>query len=211
MRAADIATLVRIPLVIWIVYLILIRFYPLLTIFLLALTIFLDAFDGYLAVREISKGRVSFAVYVKAATGNSRLSKIVKRYKEGIASHTPYGPRMDIAGDRAVEYIFWILFTYLNIIPLFVIILIVIRHSFVDALMGSKGTSSKMKTRFAKIVYASPLGRSGINVVKFLTFSYLTLVYTSNYPVVIGYLLAGILLGYILIRGAAEIYESFIQ
>jgi hypothetical protein len=75
--------------------------------------------------------------------------------------------------------------------------------------MGVKGTSAKMKTRFARIVYSSNIARGGVNVVKFLTFAYLALAFAYGYPIIIGYALTVILLVYILLRGSAEIYESF--
>ena len=122
-----------------------------------------------------------------------------------------FGPRMDVAGDRAVEYILWVVYTYVNVIPLFILFIVIIRHSFVDAFMAAKGTSSKMKTNFARAVYSSNLGRGGINVVKFLAFSYLSLVYIWAYPAWIGYVLVAILLAYILLRGAAEVLEAYAQ
>ncbi len=107
-----------------------------------------------------------------------------------------------------MEYVFWIVFVYINIVPLFVLFLIVLRHSFVDALMGAKGTSSKMHSAFAKWVYSSPIGRGGINVVKCVTFAYLALVYIAGWPIIIGWAFVTILVAYIMLRGAAEIHES---
>ncbi|MGC8567691.1 MAG: hypothetical protein ACP5RP_00600 [Candidatus Micrarchaeia archaeon] len=208
MRAADIATFVRVALVIAIIYLVIIKFYPYFLIFLLAIAFLLDAVDGFFAVRESSKGKVSFVLYVKAAMGNHMLKQEIKKYKEETKKYAKYGARMDIAGDRAVEYSLWIAFTYLHIIPLFVLLIVILRHSFVDAFMAAKGTSSKLKTKFAKAVYSSNIGRGGINIVKFATFSYLILVYATNAPISIGYILVTILLFYILLRGAAEVYES---
>ena len=65
-----------------------------------------------------------------------------------------------------------------------------------------------MKTRFARAVYSSNIGRGGINVVKFATFSYLALMYISGYPSIIGYIMTAILVSYVLLRGAAEVYET---
>ena len=129
--------------------------------------------------------------------------------KKTLKKKAKYGARIDVAGDRAVEYILWITFVYTGVVPIFVLFLIVIRHSFVDAVMAAKGTSSKMKTRFAKVVYSSNIGRGFVNVFKFITFAYLPFVYISGAPIVIGYVLVTILVGYIMLRGAAELYESF--
>lgn len=208
MRSADIATVVRVILAVIIAYMVLAKFNAVAVVLLIAVVLFLDAFDGFLAVSEESRGRFSFSSYVRAMLGNRRLEKQARGIKERISKNAKHGARMDIAGDRAVEYIFWITFAYLAIVPLFVAMLVVIRHSFVDAVMGSKGTSSKMKTRFAKAVYSSNIGRGGINALKFLTFSYLSLVYILGYPIIIGYALIALLVIYIMARGAAELYEN---
>ena len=115
---------------------------------------------------------------------------------------------MDIAGDRVAEYSMWVVFTYLHIIPLIILLLIIVRHSFADAMMGAKGTSSKMKSPFARAIYSSNTSRAVINALKFITFAYLILVYVNSYPILIGYVLVGALFTFIMLRGTAEIYES---
>ncbi len=209
MRSADAVTVIRVGMIIAAAYLVLIKFNPIFILLIIAIAMLLDAVDGYFAVREVSGGKVGFMMYLDAVSGNKSAAATVKGYKKKVASVSKYGARMDVAGDRAVEYILWIIYTYVNVIPLFVIFIIVIRHSFVDAVMTAKGTSSKMKTRFAQIVYSSNLFRGGINVVKFVTFGYLAFVYVWGYPLWIGYLLTAILVIYILVRGAAEMYEAY--
>ncbi len=208
MRAADAVTYFRVALVIVVVYLVIARVNPILITLLIAFVMVLDAADGYAAVWEGSNGKVSLLQYIKASAGDSRYANKIKEIKLKLAKTAKYGPRIDVAGDRVVEYALWIVYTYVAVIPLFVLLVIVIRHSFVDAFMASKGTSSKMKTRFAKAVYSSALGRGGINVVKFAAFSYLAFVYIWGYPAVIGYALVAVLVAYILLRGAAEVYEA---
>ena len=102
----------------------------------------------------------------------------------------------------------WVTFAFLGIVPLFVLFIIIIRHSFADALLGARGTSSKMHSKLARSLYASNASRAGIQITKFVTFSYLVLVYVLRYPLWLGYALIGILTAYILIRGMAEIYEA---
>lgn len=209
MRSADAATLIRTLMVFLIVYLLLLKINPWFIIFLILIMYLLDGFDGYLAIREASNRTVSFAAYLRAALSNeSKAKEKIAGFKRMAKKGAKFGPRIDIAGDRVIEYTFWITFTYLKLLPLFVIFIVIFRHSFVDALMASRGTSSKPKTRFAKVVYSSNIGRGGINVVKFLAFAYFTLVYVSNYPLWIGYILIVILLAYILLRGAAEAYDA---
>lgn len=209
MRSADAITLFRTLLVFPIAYAILAKFNPVVTILLIVLMFVLDAVDGYAAVYEVSGGKIGLVEYFKSALGDKKAHDKVGAYKSSIKKQSVYGARIDIAGDRVTEYVFWIVFTYVNIIPLWVLFLIVLRHSFVDAVMGARGTSSKMKSAFARAVYSSPLGRGGIGVVKAVTFSYLVLVYVSGWPIVVGYVLVAILVSYIMLRGIAELYETF--
>ncbi len=208
MRGADAVTLSRLPIIVAIVYLILLKFNPIVTILLIVIVTLLDAVDGMVAVWSISKGKIGFVEYTKAALGNVKMKLLVKRYKQGISKVARHGPRMDIAGDRIVEYLLWIVFAYTGIVPLFVLLIIVIRHSFADAMLGARGTSSKMKTRLASKLYGSNASRFAVNVLKLVTFSYLVLVYVSDYSIIVGYALIALLASFIVVRGAAEIYES---
>ncbi|MCL5413283.1 MAG: hypothetical protein M1569_02665, partial [Candidatus Marsarchaeota archaeon] len=201
--------LFRVLLIVVVAYLILLKSSPIIITVIIAAAISLDAFDGYLAIRESSKGRISLGIYASALMGNKASRAEVARFKGKTNGSSRFGPRIDVAGDRAAEYILWATYTYLAVIPVFVIFIVIIRHSFVDAVMAAKGTSSKMKTRFAQVIYSSNLWRGGINVVKFLTFSYLAFAYIWGYPMVIGYVLVAILVLYILVRGAAELHEAY--
>lgn len=209
MRAADAVTLIRVLVVAAVAYLILLKFNPIAITIIIAVAVAMDAIDGYFAVREASRGKIGFMMYLKAVSGDKKLSALVHSYKKQLPKISKYGARMDVAGDRAAEYILWITYAIAGIVPLFVIIIVVMRHSFVDAVMAARGTSSKMKTKFARTVYSSNLFRGGANVVKFLTFSYLAFVYSWGYPIWIGYVLIGVLVFYILLRGAAELYEAY--
>lgn len=208
MRSADLSTILRIALVLFVIYLIIIQANPLISIFLLAVAFALDGVDGYLALREISKGKVSLSMYLSYALGNKKNAKEIKAYKENIEKTAKYGPRFDIAADRIAEYSFWALFTVLNIVPFFVLIIIIMRHSLADAFLGSKGTSSKMKSGIARKLYASSVSRAAVNILKFVTFAYLILVYVLIFPISIAYVLIFVTVLLIVIRGAAEIYES---
>lgn len=184
MNRADAVTLFRTFLVFVIVYMVLSKLTPWVIVPVMALMFALDWADGYIAKGDAKKGR----------------------------KPSWYGPRMDVAGDRITEYVLWILFVFLGIVPLIILLLIVVRHSFADALMGSRGTSSKMKTGMARVLYASDFNRAGIGVVKFLTFSYLAWAYVTGSLygpfLYAAYVLIGILFVYIMVRGIAEIYDS---
>lgn len=208
MRSADASTILRILLVLFVIYLVILKVNPIITITLLAIAFILDGVDGYLAIRESSKGKISLSMYINYALGSKENAKQIKSIKQNIGKTAKHGPRFDVAADRITEYSFWILFTFLNIIPLFVILIIIIRHSLVDAFLGAKGTSSKAKSSAARIFYTSNASRALINVLKFVTFSYLILVFTAAFPIYIGYILVFLTVLLIVIRGTAEIYES---
>ncbi len=182
-RQADLTTGFRTLLSLFTIYLIVIKYNAYITAFLIIVAFVLDGLDGVLARRQ---------------------------KKQGIEP-SKFGPRLDVAGDRIAEYSYWIIFSFLGVIPLFLLFIVMIRHSIADAFMGAKGTSSKLKTKFAQIVYASKIGRGGVNLLKVVTFSYLALVYIAGYPSNIGLGLSYLLVIYILLRGAAEVYENMIE
>lgn len=209
MRAADIVTIFRTILIAIVVYLILIKFNPFATIALFILALALDGIDGYLAVWQFSKGKVTFSEYLSAMLlKDKKAASKIHSYKSKLSERYTLGPRLDIAGDRFAEYSLWIVFTFLGIIPLVLLLAVVLRHSFADAIMGAKGTSSKMKSRFARIIYSSNVSRATSIILKVFAFSYLILVYVSNFPIFIGYILVGILFTFVMLRGAAEIYDG---
>ncbi len=210
MRSADAATLSRVILAILVVYGIFLKLNPVLLIAGIVVERIVDGLDGYFAIREASSGRLGFISYVNASIfGNPSVEKQIKNYKEAAKKAAPYGARIDIAGDRAVEYMFWLTFTYLNLVPLWVFILVIIRHTFVDAIMGARGTSAQMKTKFGQMVYSSNFSRAMINAPKTLAFSYLVLVYILGWPLWIGYVLVAVFVINIMLRGIAQIYDSF--
>jgi phosphatidylglycerophosphate synthase len=208
MRSADLATFIRVGIILLVAYLVLIGFNPFVSVGLFAIALILDGADGYMAVLEASNGKLTLGKYIQGLTGNAKLKAAIKEAKLKAGKIAPYGARLDIIGDRITEYTFWILFTYLHVIPLFVFLIVIIRNCSADGLMGLKGTSAKMKTAFARIMYASAPSRAAANVLKFLTFGYLMLEYVGGYPVIIGQALVAILVIFMVVRGASEIYES---
>ncbi len=209
MRSADIITLFRTFLVVVVLYLVLIKYDPVISILIFFIATALDGIDGYFAIREYSSGRVSFTTYLKAAISKDRIAKAhVAQYKKKAITNARFGPRMDIAGDRIAEYSMWVIFTFVGIVPIWIVIAVIIIHSFADAMMGARGTSSGMKTKFGKIAYSSNISRALINIFKISTFGYLILEYIAGWNSLIGYVLIGMLFGIILIRGIAQIYDS---
>jgi len=208
MRSADIATLARTAMIFLIAYLVVIKFYPIATILIFAIALAVDGVDGYLAVNESSMGAIGVTEYIKSSLGNEKYKKKVKEAKLKTSKLAPYAPRFDVAADRIAEYSMWVLFLYLHIVPLFVLFIIIARHSIVDSLMGVKGTSSKMKRPIARALYSSNASRALANILKFVTFSYLVLQYVWSYPVLIGNVLVGVLVAFIVLRGISEALEN---
>jgi phosphatidylglycerophosphate synthase len=209
LRSADAITLFRVALVILVVFLVVEKAYPFLSLTILGIAIALDGVDGFAALREASHGRISISDYIMHASGKKR-NKYIEKTKQDISKKAPWGPRFDVAGDRVTEYAMWILFLFVGVLPLFVILIIIIRHSFADAMMGMRGTSSKGATWLSNTFYKSNWSRAGINILKFITFSYLILAYVLAYPLYIGYILIALCVGFIVLRGVAEIYDSFV-
>lgn len=191
-------------------YLVLIKYHIAFIIILaIAVAYLLDAVDGYLATRDASKGKIGLIAYLKYSLGG-KTKLDVGSYKRKTAKVAPKGARIDVAGDRIVEYLFLLIFLYLHVIPFFlvIVILLVAMHSVTDALMANRGTSIKAKSAFTRIFYTSNASRWFSGFIKFLTFSYLVLIYISGYPVWIGSVIAYIMFGFVIIRGFAQIKEA---
>ncbi len=209
MRSADLATFIRVGIILAVAYLVLTGFNPFVSIALFAIALALDAADGYLAIFESSGGKIGPGSYISSFLGDAKARKAVKVERLRTSKLAPYGPRLDIIGDRIIEYTLWMLFAYVHVVPLFVLFIIVVRNCTADGLMGPRGTSSKMKSAFARVMYASAPSRAAANVLKFLTFSYLMLQYVAGYPAIVGQALVAILVIFSVVRGASEICESF--
>ncbi|MEM3781893.1 MAG: CDP-alcohol phosphatidyltransferase family protein [Candidatus Micrarchaeaceae archaeon] len=199
MRSADAVTIFRVILVFAIAYLIYLKFDAIALVALIIVAFLLDEIDGYLA---LGKG-TNFIKYVATEARGKHVYG-----EEDVAKLPSYGSALDIAGDRINEYTFWILFTFLHVLPLFVLFIVVIRNSLSDAFVASsKRTFHNMSTKFGKIAY-SHLARGAIGASKAVVFSYLTLVFVLGFPKAIGYALVAYLIAFFLLRGAAEIYEA---
>lgn len=208
MRSPDMATAARIVLTVLIVFLIIWRVNPIAIAILIAVALLTDGIDGFLAIHEESKGKIGLGTYLSALRGDRHARELVGKSKSAIEKIAPYGPRMDVAGDRVMELSLWAVFTYVHIVPMILFLLIIIRHAVADAMMGSKGTSSRMSSRLGAIVYKSNTSRALINVLKFATFAYLAFQYVWNYNPLVGDVLIALLFLYIMARGIAEVYES---
>jgi CDP-diacylglycerol--glycerol-3-phosphate 3-phosphatidyltransferase len=91
---------------------------------------------------------------------------------------TKLGAILDIAGDRAVEMAYWIVFSSLGWIPVWVPLLFLVRGTFVDAMRGQAssegytafGAKTMMQSGIGKFLVASNFSRFTYAVVKALAF-----------------------------------------
>jgi len=121
-----------------------------------------------------------------------------------------YGKRLDVAGDRITEYLYYFFFTIKELIPIFIFPIIIVRNSFVDTFFYTpKKNFSTTKTKLARIFSSSRFSRFLYGFLKMLTFFYLGCVLIFNFPIVVGYFLLVITVSFSIIRGIADILEVF--
>jgi len=91
------------------------------------------------------------------------------------------GSVLDIAADRAVEYVLWIVFAHLRLIPVLIPILVLLRGTFVDAIRSMAPAQGLkpfdlMRTDIGRFLVGSPWLRSPYAIVKAAAFTLLALV-----------------------------------
>ncbi len=102
---------------------------------------------------------------------------------------TEMGAMLDVALDRAVENILWVIFMYLGMVPLWVPIVFLIRSFIVDGVRGvalARGKSGfgMMHSSMGKFLVASRFMRAFYGLVKAVVFCllYLTHALALKYP-----------------------------
>lgn len=91
---------------------------------------------------------------------------------------TKLGAVLDIAGDRVVEMMYWIVFAALNWVPIWVPLLYLVRGTFVDAIRAQAseqgftafGEKTMMQTGLGKLLVASNFSRFTYAICKALAF-----------------------------------------
>lgn len=107
-----------------------------------------------------------------------------------------FGAIFDIAGDRVVEMVFWIVFAHLGVIPVWIPIAMVTRGFMVDALrsLGLKegktafGANTMMRSPVTKWLTGSRFMRAFYGVAKVLAFGFLAGLYGARLPETNGFL-----------------------
>lgn len=100
------------------------------------------------------------------------------------------GSVLDIAIDRMVEYVLWVIYAYLGLIPVAVPLLVLMRGTSVDAVRSvapSRGTTpfGMMQTPLGRFLVGSPFMRSSFGIAKVAAFVLLALAHalaTATHP-----------------------------
>ncbi len=92
------------------------------------------------------------------------------------------GSVLDIAADRAVEYVLWAVFAHLRLIPVLIPVLVLLRGTFVDAIRSvapAQGLKpfELMRTDVGRFLVGSPWLRAPYALVKAVAFTLLAAVY----------------------------------
>ncbi|MCL4864933.1 MAG: CDP-alcohol phosphatidyltransferase family protein [Gemmatimonadales bacterium] len=93
---------------------------------------------------------------------------------------TLLGSALDIATDRAVEFVLWVVFAHLGLVSIVVPLVVMIRGALVDSIRdvgAQRGISAHamMRTRLGRWLVVSPVMRTGYALVKIAAFLALAL------------------------------------
>lgn len=105
------------------------------------------------------------------------LDGIVARRRQEVGM---VGSKLDIAVDRAVELVMWVVFAHLGLISVAIPIIVIVRGTLVDAvrsfsLVWGQTSFGMMQTKWGRWLVGSPVMRTGYGVAKALAFCTLTL------------------------------------
>ncbi len=89
---------------------------------------------------------------------------------------TRLGGILDVAGDRIVENVLWILLAYVKIIPLWILVIVIVRGFITDGFRSAAATQghstfSMMKTKLGWWLVASPTSRTSYAILKAVIFT----------------------------------------
>jgi CDP-diacylglycerol--glycerol-3-phosphate 3-phosphatidyltransferase len=97
-----------------------------------------------------------------------------------LGQQTLVGSALDIAADRAVEIVFWVVFAHMHLIPVAIPVIVVIRGALTDsirsvALQQGQSAHTMMRSKLGRWLVAAPPLRSGYGIAKGLSFGLLAL------------------------------------
>ncbi|WP_353267959.1 CDP-alcohol phosphatidyltransferase family protein [Gemmatimonas sp.] len=103
----------------------------------------------------------------------------------------PFGGFLDISADQCIEYVFWGVFIYLHLVPLWIPMFIVVRNSVINLLRVSAirngasmfGSGGMVRSGLGRRLVASRLSRGSMVLAKGIGFILITFAYYfSNDP-----------------------------
>lgn len=132
---------------------------------------------------------------------------------------TKLGAVLDIAGDRVVEMLYWIVFAVLGWIPIWIPITFLVRGTFVDAIRAQVaeqgytpfGEKTMMQTGLGKFLVASNFSRFSYAIAKALAFCLLIAARTNQAPAVVQTIAEGLAYfatAFCIIRGLPVLVEA---
>lgn len=130
------------------------------------------------------------------------------------------GGVLDIAGDRAVELVYWIVFSVLGWIPVWIPILFVVRGTFVDAMRSHAaedgftafGANTMMQSKLGKFLVASNFSRFSYAIAKAVAFCLMIAAHTAAGSVTVVPAVAGFCVyfsaAFCVVRGVPVFFEG---
>jgi phosphatidylglycerophosphate synthase len=156
-------------------------------------------------------GLTAFIIYADALDGYlARKLKITSKL----------GGILDIAGDRAVELCYWVAYSALNWIPVWVALVFIVRGTFVDAIRSALsekgytafGANTMMQSGIGKFIVASNFMRFTYAIVKAVAFCLVIAAHTTTgatyniEPIALGFVYAAT--AFCVVRGLPVLLES---
>ncbi len=131
------------------------------------------------------------------------------------------GSVLDIAADRAVELVLWVVFAHLGLISIVIPLLVIVRGIFVDAFRAVAPSRDLkpfdlMQSQIGRFLVKSPLMRSSYAIVKAVTFCLLALLHglAASAPAIpnalrlAGHVFAWLSVALCLLRGIPVLIEA---
>ena len=132
------------------------------------------------------------------------------------------GSVLDIATDRTLEVVLWVVFAHLGIIPIIIPLIVITRGTTVDAIRAAGMSSGlapfeQVKNKLSLFLVASPFMRSIYGIVKALAFTSLSLELgfakllspTANIIYPISAILSWLAVSLTIIRGLPVLIEGY--
>lgn len=132
------------------------------------------------------------------------------------------GSVLDIATDRTLEIVLWVVFAHIGLIPIIIPLIAITRGTTVDAvravgMRSGKPAFEQVKSEVSRFLVSSKFMRSGYGVAKALAFSFLTLdlsLLTGQAPTqptihLVANILTWIAITFTIVRGLPVLIEGY--